>query len=356
MTIAKLKNDLLLRALARKPVEKTPIWIMRQAGRYLPEYREIRKQVPDFMQLCQNSDLATEVTLQPISRFPLDAAILFSDILTIPDAMGLGVFFASGEGPKLRKRVTRSVVSSLQIPNIASELTYVFDTIKKINRELNQTIPLLGFSGSPWTLACYMIEGGSSKNFSKIKTMMFDSPEVLHELLNILATTVTNYLQQQIKAGVHAVQIFDTWGSILAPANYNEFSLKYIETIVNNLKKSNPDTPIILFTRHTNCLLKHIINLNLDGVSLDWTCDLSEARKIVANKLALQGNLDPCVLYSSTPNIIAETIKILQIFNGENGHIFNLGHGIHPEISPDKVAVLVNAVHEISAEIISKNN
>jgi uroporphyrinogen decarboxylase len=355
MAISNLKNDRLLRALARKPVDRTPIWIMRQAGRYLPEYRAIRKQVPDFMKLCQNSDLATEVTLQPISRFPLDAAILFSDILTIPDAMGLGVYFESGEGPKLHKPVVKSAISSLQVPNIADELSYVFDTIKKINLELNHSIPLLGFSGSPWTLACYMIEGGSSKNFSKIKNMMFDDPEALHELLNILALAVTDYAQQQITAGVHAVQIFDTWGGILDPINYNEFSLKYIEIIINSLKKSNPETPIILFTKHASSFLKFIINLNLDAVSLDWTCDLRTARELIAGKLALQGNLDPCVLYASKSSIIAEATKILQIFGGDNGHIFNLGHGIHPEISPDKVAILVNAVHEISAKIINNN-
>jgi uroporphyrinogen decarboxylase len=354
MAIPSLKNDRLLRALAKQPVDRTPIWIMRQAGRYLPEYRAIRKQVPDFMNLCRNSDLATEVTLQPISRFPLDAAILFSDILTIPDAMGLGVYFEAGEGPKLRKPIVKSTISSLQLPNIADELSYVFNTIKKINVELNQSIPLLGFSGSPWTLACYMIEGGSSKNFSKIKQMMFDAPEALDELLNILAEAVTDYLQQQIAAGVHAVQIFDTWGSILDPINYNKFSLRYIENIVNNLKKSNPETPIILFTKHANSLLKFIVNLNLDAISLDWTCDLATARELIAGKMALQGNLDPCVLHASKSSIVAEATKILQVFNGDNGHIFNLGHGIHPEVSPDKVAVLVDTVHKVSAEIISK--
>ncbi|KEI70736.1 uroporphyrinogen decarboxylase [Endozoicomonas elysicola] len=346
-----LKNDRFLRALLREPVDVTPVWMMRQAGRYLPEYRETRAKAGDFMALCQNPELACEVTLQPLERFPLDAAILFSDILTIPDAMGLGLYFEAGEGPKFRKPVrTAADVEALTAPDPEKDLGYVMDAVRTIRRELNGRVPLIGFSGSPWTLATYMIEGGSSKDFRRIKAMMFDQPELLKHVLSVLAESVTTYLNAQIEAGAQAVQIFDTWGGVLSPENYRDFSLHYMEKIVKGLKRENEGrkVPVIMFTKNGGQWLESMANTGVDALGLDWTTDIGEARQRVGDRVALQGNMDPSTLYASPERIRQEVATILEKFGTGNGHVFNLGHGIHQFVEPDKAAAFVNAVHELS--------
>ena len=347
-----LKNDRLLRALLRQPVDVTPVWMMRQAGRYLPEYRASRSKAGDFMALCQNPELACEVTLQPLARYPLDAAILFSDILTIPDAMGLGLYFESGEGPKFRKPVRNTAdVAALKVPDPQQDLGYVMDAVALIRRELGGSVPLIGFSGSPWTLATYMVEGGSSKDFRHVKAMMFDQPELLHRLLTVLAESVTLYLNAQIAAGAQVVQIFDTWGGVLSPANYRDFSLHYMTKIVSGLVKESDGrrVPVILFTKNGGQWLEAMASSGADALGLDWTTDIAEARQRVGAQVALQGNMDPSVLYASPERIRQEVASILTSFGAGSGHVFNLGHGIHQYVDPHRAGVFIDAVHELSA-------
>ncbi|SUB23176.1 uroporphyrinogen decarboxylase [Avibacterium avium] len=346
-----LKNDRYLRALLREPVDMTPVWMMRQAGRYLPEYKATRAQAGDFMSLCRNAELACEVTLQPLRRYDLDAAILFSDILTIPDAMGLGLSFGAGEGPKFARPIeNKSAVENLLIPDPEQELQYVMNAVRTIRRELKGEVPLIGFSGSPWTLATYMVEGGSSKAFTKIKKMLYTDPQTLHLLLDKLADSVALYLNAQIKAGAQSVMIFDTWGGVLAHREYLEFSLQYMQKIVENLIRHNEGrkVPVTLFTKGGGLWLEHIANTGCDAVGLDWTVDLADAKKRIGHKVALQGNMDPSVLYASPARIEQEVRSILADFGEGSGHVFNLGHGIHqdvPEISPK---IFVDAIHQYS--------
>ena len=346
-----LKNDRFLRALLRQPVDRTPIWIMRQAGRYLPEYRATREKAGDFMTLCSTPDLACEVTLQPLDRFDLDAAILFSDILTVPDAMGLGLYFEEGEGPKFEKPVrSQQDIENLPIPDPEDELGYVMDAVRTIRRELDGRVPLIGFSGSPWTLATYMVEGGSSKTFSKTKAMIFDQPALAHQLLEKIAESVTSYLNAQVAAGAQALMIFDTWGGSLSPKMYREFSLNYMSKIVSQLTRENEGrkVPVILFTKGGGQWLVDMANSGCDALGLDWTTDIGLARKQVGERVALQGNMDPSTLYASPDTIRKEVAHILESFGRGNGHVFNLGHGITPDINPEHVKALVDSVHELS--------
>jgi uroporphyrinogen decarboxylase len=351
--MTELKNDRFLRALMREPVDRTPIWIMRQAGRYLPEYRATRSQAGDFMSLCKNTELACEVTMQPLERFDLDAAILFSDILTIPDAMGLGLYFAEGEGPKFRKPVrTEKDIEQLEVINTASDLNYVTDAVSTIRRELNGRVPLIGFSGSPWTLATYMIEGQSSRDFARAKTMLYTQPDLLHQLLDKLALSVIDYLNAQIASGAQAVQIFDTWGGVLSHAAYQEFSLAYMQKIVAglNTQSEGRKVPVILFTKGGGQWLSAMADTGCDCLGLDWSTNIGLARQAVGDRVALQGNMDPSVLRGSDSSIEAEVKTILASFGDNTGHVFNLGHGITPDINPDKVKVLVDAVQKFSAK------
>ncbi|MEO5574455.1 MAG: uroporphyrinogen decarboxylase [Gammaproteobacteria bacterium] len=347
-----LKNDRLLRALMREPVDVTPVWMMRQAGRYLPEYRATRQRAGDFMKLCMTPDFACEVTLQPLERFPLDAAILFSDILTIPDAMGLGLYFSEGEGPRFKKPVrTRADVEALAVPDPEIELRYVMDAVRLIRRELAGRVPLIGFAGSPWTLATYMIEGAGSKEFAHCKRMMFDEPTLMHKILDVTARSVTSYLNAQVAAGAQALMIFDTWGGVLTPRDYREFSLNYMQQIVANLTRENEGrrVPIILFTKNGGQWLETMAATGCDALGVDWTTDLAGARARVGDKVALQGNMDPSVLYASPARIRAEVETILASYGHGNGHVFNLGHGIHQHVDPDRAAEFVKAVHDLSA-------
>jgi uroporphyrinogen decarboxylase len=349
--MSELKNDRFLRALRREPVDATPVWMMRQAGRYLPEYRATRSKAGDFMTLCQTPELACEVTLQPLERFELDAAILFSDILTIPDAMGLGLYFEEGEGPRFRFPLqTAADIDRIGIPDPAVDLRYVVDAVRLIRQELQGRVPLIGFSGSPWTLATYMVEGGSSKTFSIIKAMMFDEPETLHKLLSVLADSVSVYLAAQIEAGAQAVMVFDTWGGALSPTHYQQFSLDYMTRIVSALKSDqvSQDIPVILFTKNGGQWLEMMAQSGCDALGLDWTTDLSDARRRVGEQVALQGNMDPCVLYASQEAIRNEVATTLKSFGHGNGHVFNLGHGIHPGIDPENARTMIDAVHELS--------
>ena len=350
--MSELNNDRFLKALARQPVDRTPIWMMRQAGRYLPEYRATRSQAGDFMSLCKNTELACEVTLQPLERYDLDAAILFSDILTIPDAMGLGLYFEEGEGPKFRKPVrTEADIEQLNVVDTASDLAYVTDAVAMIRRELHGRVPLIGFSGSPWTLATYMIEGQSSRDFARAKTMLYTQPELMHQLLDKLALSVIDYLNAQISAGAQVVQIFDTWGGALSHAAYLEFSLAYMRKIVSGLIKhaDGRDVPVILFTKGGGHWLEAMAETGCDALGLDWTVDIGAARARVGNQVALQGNMDPAVLRSDPARIETEVATILQSFGTGSGHIFNLGHGITPDIDPAHAKVFIDAVHKFSA-------
>jgi uroporphyrinogen decarboxylase len=335
----------------RQPVDQTPIWIMRQAGRYLPEYRATRAKAGDFLTLCKSPDLACEVTLQPLERFDLDAAILFSDILTIPDAMGLGLYFAEGEGPKFERPLRdRRAIEALGVPDPAHELRYVTDAVQVIRRALDGRVPLIGFSGSPWTLATYMVEGSASKEYALVKGMMFDQPDTLHLLLEKLAEAVIAYLNAQIAAGAQAVMVFDTWGGVLSRENYLQFSLQYMKRIVAGVTREADGrrVPIILFTKGGGQWLEAIADSGCDGVGVDWTTDLDAARQRVGDRVALQGNLDPCVLYASPERIKTEVADVLRRYGHGSGHVFNLGHGIHQHVNPDHVAALVDAVHEQS--------
>jgi len=349
--MTELKNDRFLRALLREPVDVTPVWIMRQAGRYLPEYRATREKAGSFLKLCTNPELACEVTLQPLRRFPLDAAILFSDILTVPDAMGLGLYFAEGEGPNFRNPVrTAADVKKLPVPDPETSLRYVLDAVRLIRRELNGSVPLIGFAGSPWTLATYMVEGGASKEFARIKKLMFDEPALVHALLQTTAHAVALYLNAQIAAGAQAVMIFDTWGGVLTARDYREFSLAYMQRILDELVREADGrrVPVILFTKGGGPWLEAIAASGCDAVGLDWTCDIGQARARVGDRVALQGNMDPSVLYASPERIRAEVATILASYGRGSGHVFNLGHGIHTGIDPDRVSALVEAVHTLS--------
>jgi uroporphyrinogen decarboxylase len=346
-----LKNDRLLRALLRQPVDRTPIWVMRQAGRYLPEYRATRAKAGDFMTLCQTPELACEVTLQPLERFPLDAAILFSDILTIPDAMGLGLYFAEGEGPRFERPLRRAQeIHDLAVPDPHDALRYVMDAVALIRRELAGRVPLIGFSGSPWTLATYMVEGCSSRGFRYSKAMLYDEPAHMHELLGKIAAAVTGYLNAQIEAGAQAVMIFDTWGGALSGPAYREFSLRYMSEIVDGLTRESDGrrVPVIMFTKGGGLWLEEMAVCGCDALGLDWNIDIDQARSRVGDKVGLQGNMDPSVLYASPERVRSEVAEILSRFGEGSGHVFNLGHGINPDVDPERVAVLVESVHSLS--------
>jgi uroporphyrinogen decarboxylase len=346
-----LKNDLFLRALLRQRVDRTPVWMMRQAGRYLPEYRATRARAGSFLNLCMTPELACEVTLQPLLRYRLDAAILFSDILTIPHALGLGLQFETGEGPRIERPVrSRADVARLGLPDPEQDLRYVMDAVRLIRRELEGRVPLIGFAGSPWTVGTYVVEGGSSRDFSTIKAMLFDEPATLHALLQLLADATRLYLDAQIKAGAQAVMIFDTWGGALSPHEYREFSLRYMQDIVAGLTREHEGrrVPIILFTKGGGAWLHAMAQTGCDALGVDWTTDLADARRAVNDRVALQGNLDPSVLYAKPERIRAEVARVLASYGHGEGHVFNLGHGIHPCIPPEHAGAMIDAVHELS--------
>ena len=348
-----LKNDLLLRALLRQPTERTPLWIMRQAGRYLPEYRETRAQAGDFMSLCRNPELACEVTMQPLRRFKLDAAILFSDILTVPDAMGLGLYFQTGEGPKFERPVqTAADIRNLPTPDVGDALGYVFDAVRTIRRELDGLVPLIGFDGSPFTVGTYMVEGGSSREFPTIKGLAAEDPDALTLLLDKVTKTTTDYLNAQVEAGAQAIMVFDTWGAALPPDDYRRFSLSHMQAIVDGLTREADGrrVPVILFTKGAGPLLADMAETGCDALGVDWTTDLAQAREYVQDKVALQGNLDPATLRESPELIRQGVADVLASYGRGPGHVFNLGHGITPDIDPDHLGVLVDAVHELSPQ------
>jgi len=349
--VSTLKNDRYLRALLRQPVDFTPVWMMRQAGRYLPEYRAIRAEAGDFMSLCRNPELACEVTLQPLRRYALDAAILFSDILTIPDAMGLGLSFGQGEGPRFAKPIaSMRDVQQLPIPDPEGELGYVMAAVRTIRKALDGAVPLIGFSGSPWTLATYMVEGGSSKSFGKIKQMMVREPETLHALLGKLAQSVILYLNAQIAAGAQSVMIFDTWGGVLSTPAYQAFSLSYMQQIIEGLVRvqDGQRVPVTLFTKGGGQWLEMMAATGCDALGLDWSTSIADARARVGDKVALQGNMDPAMLYGAPAQIEAEVARILAEFGQGEGHVFNLGHGISQDVDPQAPEVFVDAVHRLS--------
>ncbi|TWT21187.1 uroporphyrinogen decarboxylase [Luteimonas marina] len=351
------KNDRFLRALRREPVDRTPVWLMRQAGRYLPEYRETRRQAGSFLAMAKNPEIACEVTLQPLRRFDLDAAILFSDILTIPDAMGLGLYFVDGEGPKFERTVRSAAdAARLSVPDMETELRYVMDAVRTIRRELDGKVPLIGFSGSPWTLACYMVEGGGSKDFARIKAMALNDPAALHALLAVNTDAVIAYLSAQRAAGAQALQVFDTWGGVLSPAMYREFSLPYLQRIARELERGEGGerAPLILFGKGNAVHLDVLAESGTDAVGVDWLVELGEAARRTQGKVALQGNLDPATLYGSPDAIRREVRRALDSYRDGNGgsregHVFNLGHGMSPDMDPEHVAVLVDEVHAYSA-------
>jgi uroporphyrinogen decarboxylase len=351
--MAELKNDLLLRALMREPTERTPLWIMRQAGRYLPEYREVRAQAGDFMSLCRNAELACEVTMQPLRRYKLDAAILFSDILTVPDALGLGLYFETGEGPKFERPVQSvSQIKSLAVPDVAETLGYVFNAVRTIRRELDGQVPLIGFAGSPWTVGTYMVEGRSSRDFATIKGLAADQPAALDAMLDVVARTTIEYLNAQVEAGAQALMIFDTWGAALERDDYLRFSLSPMQKIVDGLTREADGRriPIILFTKGAGELLTDMVGTGCDALGVDWTTSLADARKYTSDKVALQGNLDPATLRES-PEVIRQGVAdTLASYGKGPGHVFNLGHGVTPDIDPEHVAALVDAVHELSPQ------
>ena len=348
-----LKNDRFLRALRREPVDCTPVWLMRQAGRYLPEYRATRAQAGSFLALAKNPELACEVTMQPLRRYALDAAILFSDILTVPDAMGLGLYFADGEGPKFERPI-RSLddIARLSVPDMETELRYVMDAVRTIRRELDGSVPLIGFSGSPWTLACYMVEGSGSKDFARVKSLALNEPAAMHHLLSVVTDAVIAYLDAQRQAGAQALQVFDTWGGVLSPAMYREFSLRYLQRIAHELPRGTgaETAPLILFGKGNGAYVDELASSGAEGVGVDWTIGLGDAARRAAGRVAIQGNLDPVTLYAS-PDAIQRQVGIaLDDYRDGNGgsregHVFNLGHGMSPDMSPDHVAVLVDAVH-----------
>ena len=345
---APLKNDRFLRALRREPVDTTPIWVMRQAGRYLPEYRATRERAGSFMGLAQNPEFACEVTLQPLERFDLDAAILFSDILTIPDAMGLGLSFAHGEGPQFARPVRSAAdIARLAVPDMDGDLRYVTDAVRLIRKELAGRVPLIGFAGSPWTLACYMVEGQGSRDFARLKALCWNEPRLAHQLLDVLAHSVAAYLAAQAAAGAQALMVFDSWGGMLGPAPFREFSLRYLTQIVAELKDDAHarELPVILFSKGANTSLAAMADSGCAALGVDWTVDLADARRAVAGKVALQGNLDPAILRASPEVIRREARAVLDSYGPHPGHVFNLGHGITPEVDPEHVRVLVDEVH-----------
>ena len=347
----KLKNDAFLRALLRQPTEYTPLWMMRQAGRFLPEYRETRKRAGSFLGLCKSPDFATEVTMQPLDRYPLDAAILFSDILTVPDAMGLGLYFSDGEGPKFERPLRdEASIMALRAPDVERDLRYVTDAVSQIRKTLDGRVPLIGFSGSPFTLSCYMVEGGSSDDYAKVKTLMYSEPKLMHHILEVTAGAVIAYLNAQIEAGAQAVMIFDSWGGMLSHSAYHEFSLAYMQRIVDGLikEKDGVRIPNIIFTKGGGLWIESIANTGCDAIGLDWTMDIGVARQKVGSRVALQGNLDPAVLFASPDAIRSEVEKVLGSYGFGSGHVFNLGHGISQHTNPDNVAAMVTAVHELS--------
>jgi uroporphyrinogen decarboxylase len=346
-----LKNDLLLRALLREPTPRRPIWLMRQAGRYLPEYRATRARAGGFLEMCTNPQIACEITLQPVERFPLDAAILFSDILTIPHAMNLGLEFEAGEGPKFERPVrTPADIDKLTVPDPGKELKYVIDAVALVRRELHGRIPLIGFAGSPWTVATYMVEGGGSKTFGHIKRMMYESPRELHRLLEVLVKATILYLNAQIAAGAQAVMLFDTWGGVLTPSQYEEFSLRHMEQVIDALtrKSEGRRVPSIVFTKGAGAWLAKIAAIGCDAVGVDWTTDLKDARTAVDGRVAVQGNLDPSALFATPDTLRAEALKVLRSYGTGTGHVFNLGHGITPEVDPERVALLVETVQNFT--------
>ena len=350
---APLQNDNFLRACLRQPTDHTPVWLMRQAGRYLPEYRATRAKAGSFMGLATNTDYATEVTLQPLERYALDAAILFSDILTVPDAMGLGLTFADGEGPRFAHPVRdEAAVAKLEVPDM-DKLRYVFDAVASIRQALNGRVPLIGFAGSPWTLACYMVEGAGSADYRLVKTMLYNRPDLMHRMLEVNAAAVAQYLNAQIEAGAQAVMIFDSWGGVLADGAFQQFSLAYTRRVLQQLKREHDGrrVPHIVFTKGGGPWLEEIAAAQPDVVGLDWTVNLGAARARIGDRVALQGNIDPNVLFAGPAQIRAEVARTLQSYGTPTGHIFNLGHGISQHTPPDSVAVLVDAVHEISKRL-----
>jgi len=366
-----LANDTFLRALRREPTDYTPIWLMRQAGRYLPEYNATRKRAGSFLALCKTPELACEVTLQPLERFPLDASILFSDILTIPDAMGLGLYFVDGEGPKFERTVRdEAAVAKLAVPDPNVELRYVMDAVRTIRQALDGRVPLIGFSGSPWTLACYMVEGGGSTDFRQIKTLMYRRPDLLERILAVNAAAVASYLNAQIEAGAQAVMIFDSWGGVLADGAFQRFSLAFTRRVVEALRTERdepvygPDgrpagsrrvqVPSIVFTKGGGLWLEQIAELGCNAVGVDWTVDLAQARARIGDRCAIQGNLDPMALMAEPAQVAAEATRLLDRFGvpaGGVGHVFNLGHGISQFTPPENVTALVEAVHRHSAQL-----
>jgi len=352
--VSRLKNDTFLRALLRQPTDYTPLWLMRQAGRYLPEYRETRARAGSFMDLCKNKDLACEVTLQPLARYDLDAAILFSDILTVPDAMGLGLYFAEGEGPRFERPLRDEwEIRNLTAPDPNIELRYVMDAVSEIRRALDGSVPLIGFSGSPWTLACYMVEGQSSSDYRKIKTMVYSRPDLMHHILSVTADAVVAYLNAQIEAGAQAVMVFDSWGGVLSEAAYEEFSLAYLRRVVAGLtrERDGQRVPSIVFTKGGGLWIERIADIGCDAVGLDWTMDIGRARALVGDRVALQGNLDPNVLFAPPEVVAAEARRVLDSFGNHPGHVFNLGHGISQFTPPESVSALVDTVHEHSRKL-----
>jgi uroporphyrinogen decarboxylase len=353
MTTTKLENDLLLRALRREPVERTPIWVMRQAGRYLPEYLATRKQAGDFLTLCKTPELACEVTLQPIDRFDLDAAILFSDILTIPDAMGLGLSLNEGVGPVFARPLRDAAsINRLGVPDPEQDLGYVMDAVRTVRSALNGRVPLIGFSGSPWTLASYMVEGKGSKEFVHIKGLMFEQPALLHELLDIVTKSVILYLNAQVSAGAQSLMVFDTWGGMLSTPAYKDFSLQYMARIVSEVKAQHPEIPIVLFTKGGGGWLEAMADTGCDGLGLDWTIDMAVAKARVGHRVALQGNMDPVLMSTTIEAVQAGAKQVLSSFSqdGQNtGHVFNLGHGIQPNAKPENMTALVEAVRDFCA-------
>ena len=351
--MTELKNDRFLRALLREPVDRTPVWMMRQAGRYLPEYRASRAKAGDFMRLCSNPDLACEVTLQPLDRYPaIDAAILFSDILTIPDAMGLGLYFESGEGPKFRKSISsEKEIEALPIVETQRDLPYVPKAVTLIHSELNGAVPLIGFSGSPWTLATYMVEGGSSKDYAQTKQMMYGRPDIFQRLIDKLVLSIIDYLNAQIKAGAQAIQIFDSWGGALSCKAYHEYSLKPMSRIIDGLIKEqgNRKVPVILFTKGGGQWLETMASSGADCLGLDWTTDIADARRRVGDQVSLQGNMDPALLCTHPERIRQEVAYILQSYGKGSGHIFNLGHGVTPQAKPENVGAFFDAVEQLSS-------
>lgn len=356
--MSRLRNDTFLRALLRQPTEYTPVWLMRQAGRYLPEYCETRRRAGSFLDLCKNKNLACEVTLQPLARYKLDAAILFSDILTVPDAMGLGLYFAEGEGPRFERPLREEwEIRNLTAPDPNVELRYVMDAVSEIRRALDGSVPLIGFSGSPWTLACYMVEGQGSSDYRKVKSLAYSRPDLMHHILSVTADAVVAYLNAQIEAGAQAVMVFDSWGGVLSEAAYEEFSLAYLRRVVAGLtrERDGERVPSIVFTKGGGLWIESIADIGCDAVGLDWTMDIGRARKLVGDRVALQGNIDPNVLFAPPEVVANEARRVLDAYGPHAGHVFNLGHGISQFTPPESVSVLVDTVHEHSRSLRAKS-